>query len=193
MAIHDPWRDLIVEPMARDHFVQVYCDERVLIEAVSLFTGAALGRNEAVVLVATRKHGDAVEESLARDGFDIATLKTWGQISVLDAEEVLSRFMVDGTPDETRFKNVVRELIGSIKSERRFRDVRVYGEMVNLLWSDNLPAAARLEELWNEVIEAHSISLFCAYCLDGCGEPDRVFPADLRALHTHCIPLQAGA
>src|SRR6267142_7232131 len=34
MAIYDPWRDKIAEPMARDHFVQVYRDERVLIEAV---------------------------------------------------------------------------------------------------------------------------------------------------------------
>jgi hypothetical protein len=75
MAIYEPWRDKIAEPMARDHFVQVYRDERVLIEAVSLFAGAALGCNEAVVLVATRAHGDAVEESLARDGFDIPTLK----------------------------------------------------------------------------------------------------------------------
>jgi hypothetical protein len=194
MTIHDPWRDLIVEPMAHDHFVQVYREERVLIEAVSLFAGAALGRNEAVVLVATREHGNSVEESLARDGFDVETLKHWGQISILDAEEVLSRFMVDGHPDEARFKTVIRELIGSIKSARRFRDVRVYGEMVNLLWSDNLPAAARLEELWNDVIEEHSISLFCAYCLDGKGAPDRVFPAHLRGLHTHCIPLEgAGA
>ena len=56
MTIHEPWRGLIAEPMARDHFVQVYRDERVLIEAISLFAGAALGRNEAVILVATAGH-----------------------------------------------------------------------------------------------------------------------------------------
>ena len=100
-------------------------------------------------------------------------MKSWGQITILDAQDVLSRFMVDGTPDEARFKTVIGELIGSITWPRgRFRDVRVYGEMVNLLWSDNLPAAARLEELWNDVIEEDSISLFCAYCLDGGGQPD---------------------
>jgi hypothetical protein len=192
MAIYEPWRDKIAEPMARDHFVQVYRDERVLIEAVSLFAGAALGRNEAVVLVATGEHGDAVEETLGREGFEIPTLKSWGQIAILDAQEVLTRFMVDGSPDEARFKAVIRKLIGEVKSARRFRDVRVYGEMVNLLWSDNLPAATRLEELWNEAIEEHSISLFCAYCLDGCGQPDRVFPPDLRALHTHCIPIEGA-
>ena len=192
MTIHDPWRNLIAEPVSRDHFVQVYKDERVLVEAVSLFAGAALGRNEAVLLVATREHDDAVEERLSRDGYDVAALKSWGQLTVLDAEEVLSRFMVDGTPDEARFKAVIAELIGAARASR-FRDVRVYGEMVNLLWAENLPAATRLEELWNDVIEEHSISLFCAYCLSAAGEPQRVFPPALCALHTHLIPVEGCA
>jgi hypothetical protein len=193
MTIHEPWRDLIAEPVTRDHYVQVYRDERVLVEAVSLYAGAALGRTEAVLLVATREHGQAVEESLVRDGFDVAMLKGWGQLQVLDAEEVLSRFMVDGSPDEGRFKAVIRDLVGSVRASGRFRDVRVYGEMVNLLWSQNLPAATRLEELWNDVIEEHSLSLFCAYCLDGGGQTERVFPPDLRALHTHFIPVEGAA
>jgi hypothetical protein len=193
MTIHEPWRDLIAEPVTRDHYVQVYRDERVLVEAVSLYAGAALGRSEAVLLVATAEHGQAVEESLARDGYDVAMLKGWGQLKVLDAEEVLSRFMVDGSPDEQRFKSVIRDLVGSVRASGRFRDVRVYGEMVNLLWSQNLPAAHRLEELWNDVIEEHSLSLFCAYCLDGGGQTERVFPPDLRALHTHFIPVEGAA
>jgi DcmR-like sensory protein len=192
MTIHDPYRDLLAEPVNRDHFVQVYKDERVLVEAVSLFAGAAIGRNEAVVLVATREHDEAVEECLSRDGYDVASLKAWGQLTLLDAQEVLSRFMVDGTPDEAQFKTVIRELIGSARGGR-FRDVRVYGEMVNLLWTQNLPAAQRLEELWNDVIEEHSISLFCAYCLGAAGQPERVFPPDLRALHTHLIPVEGCA
>lgn len=193
MTIHDPWRDLIVAPLPRDHFVHVYCDDRVLIEAISLFAGAALGRNEAVIMVATRQHGEAVEQRLDDDGFDVTTLKSWGQLSVRDAEEVLSRFMVDGMPDEARFKAVIGELVGSVRASGRFGNVRVYGEMVNLLWSENLPAAARVEELWNDVIEEHSISLFCAYCLDAGGRRQRVFPPDLRGLHTHLIPVEGGA
>jgi hypothetical protein len=190
MAIQDPWRGLLSQPVARDHFVQVYRDERVLIEAISLFAGAALGRNEAVVLVATPSHGAAVEEALRTDGFEVEALKAWGQLNILDASEVLSRFMVDSAPDEALFKGVIKDLIGSIRESRRFKDVRVYGEMVNILWTDNLPAAQRLEALWNDVIAEHEISLFCAYCLDGAGKPDRVFPRDLQALHTHFIPTE---
>jgi hypothetical protein len=146
-----------------------------------------------VILVATGEHGEAVARTLTSDGFDVALLQTWGQLVILDAQEVLARFMVDGAPDEARFRDVVSGLVGTARASQRFRDVRVYGEMVNLLWSQNLPAATRLEQLWNDVIEEHSISLFCAYCLDGQGPAERVFPPDLRALHTHFIPLEGGA
>jgi hypothetical protein len=191
--IHHPWRDLIAEPVTRDHLVQVYREERVLVEAVSLFAGAALGRSEAVIVVATREHCEALAGSLAADGFDVPLLKSWGQLHLLVADEVLSLFMVDGAPDEVRFRAVIGGLIDSARASRRFREVRVYGEMVNLLWSQNLPAATRLEELWNEVIEEHAISLFCAYCLDGGSAAPRPFPSEIRDRHTHFIPLEGGA
>jgi hypothetical protein len=193
MAIQDPWRGLLSQAVARDHFVQVYRDERVLIEAISLFAGAALGRNEAVVIVATPAHGGAVEAALLNDGFEVEALKAWGQLNILDAGEVLSRFMVGNAPDEAIFKAVIKDLVGTIRESRRFKDVRVYGEMVNILWTENLAAAQRLEALWNDVIAEHEISLFCAYCLDGAGQPDRVFPHDLQALHTHFIPHEEPA
>ena len=191
MTIHEPWRGLIADPMPGDHFVQVYRDERVLIEAISLFAGAALGRNEAVIIVATEGHREAVERRLDGDGFDVPVLKGWGQLTILDAAEMLSRFMVDGSPDETRFKAVIAQVVASVKASRRFRDVRVYGEMVNLLWRENHPATRRLEELWNEAIECHEVSLLCGYRVD-VGETDGTFPRDLRALHSHLIPVEAG-
>ena len=191
MTIQDPWRGLIAGPRPRDHFVQVYRDERVLIDAIALFASAALSRNEAVILVATRDHAAAIDRLLESEGIDVPSLKAWGQLTVHDAEEVLSRFMVDGAPDEARFKKEIGEMIASVRACHRFRDVRVYGEMVNLLWTDNLPAATRLEELWNDVIEKESISLFCAYCIDAGGRATRSLPRGLRALHTHIIPYES--
>ena len=191
MTIHEPWRDVILEPLVRDHFVQVYRDQRVLLEAISLFAAGALGRNEAVIVVATQERGRELERRLGEDGFDVATLKAWGQLAILDAEELLSRFMVDGAPDEERFKSLIASLVTAARASGRFKDVRVYGEMVNLLWVENTAAAARLEELWNDVIEEHALTLFCAYCLAGQGEADRCFPSDLQSLHTHFIPIDA--
>jgi hypothetical protein len=189
MAVHEPWRGLIAEPAAHDHFVQIYRDQRVLIDTIALFAAGALGRNEAVILVATREHGEAVEQRLGDAGFDVPAAKSWGQLAVLDASEVLARFMLGGQPDAARFKAVVGELVGAARASGRYHDVRIYGEMVDLLWSDNLAAAVRLEELWNEVIEEHALSLFCAYCVEAGGQPERVFPPDLRSLHKHLIPV----
>ena len=58
MQIQPPWKDLLVEPLARDHVVQLYRDEQFLVEAVTLFTGIALGKGEAVVLVAIGLGGE---------------------------------------------------------------------------------------------------------------------------------------
>jgi hypothetical protein len=189
MRIQAPWNDLLAEPLAREHFVQLYKDDHVLAEAVSLFVGVGLGKSEAAVVVATPEHIRAIEERLASRGFNVEDLKRWGQLTVFEAAPLLSRFMVDGLPDPTLFKQVASEGLAPARAAGRYRKVRVYGEMVNLLWRDNLRAAVRLETLWNELIETHAISLFCAYGLGG--DPASQFPPTLRALHAHLIPVEA--
>ncbi|HEY4386628.1 MAG TPA: PAS domain S-box protein, partial [Ktedonobacteraceae bacterium] len=48
--------------------------------------------------------------------------------------------------------------------------VRIFGEMVALLWAQgNRAAAIRLEDLWNELGQAYAFSLFCAYPMQGFG------------------------
>ena len=64
------------------------------------------------------------------------------------------------------------------------RRVRVFGEMVDLLWRSNLPAAIRLEQLWSELIESANLSLFCAYSTSHVHES---FPEALRTPHSHII------
>ena len=42
--------------------------------------------------------------------------------------------------------------------------MRAFGEMVSLLWAEELyEAALRLEQLWNDLIGLRACSLFCAY------------------------------
>ena len=193
MKIQPPWRDLLVEPLARDHVVQLYQDERVVVEAVALFTAIALGKGEAVVLVATPAHLEAIEDRLEEKNLCVEDVKGWGQLTVKDASEVLSGFMVNEMPDKVLFKPIIGSMIQTAASAARSGRVRVYGEMVNLLWRQNLAAARRLEVLWNQVIQTHPISLFCAYNVHGYGEGARPFPAELRAEHSHLIPVEACA
>ena len=191
MSIQAPWKDLLVEPLAKDHVVQLYRDERFLVEAVALFTALGIGKGQAVILVATAPHLAAVEKLLDAKGVGVEDVKAWGQLTVLDASELLSRFMVNGRPDAKLFRSVVEPVIRKARGASRPGGVRVYGEMVNLLWRKNVAAAACLEALWNEVILAHAICLFCAYALARDGDAHGRFPHDLRAAHSHVIPVEA--
>jgi hypothetical protein len=185
-----PWKDLLGQPLDRDHVVQLYRDERFLVDAVSLYAGSALSRGESVVLVATPEHLDAVERRLADGGCEPADLKQWGQLTVRNAADLLYGFMVDGRPDPLLFKALVGALLRYVAA--RGNKVRVYGEMVNLLWRHDATAAAQLESLWNELIQAEGISLFCAYQLDD--DPrGSAFPSSLSHAHSHVIPVEAGA
>jgi hypothetical protein len=186
-SIPSPWHDFLAEPLPRDHVVQLYDDERVLVEAVALYAGAGIGKFEAAVIVATPAHLSAIELRLAAKGFIVEDLKSWGQLTVIDAASLLARFMIDDTPDPVLFSTAVGEVLDGLRASG-YRKVRVYGEMVNLLWRHNVAAAARLEELWNDLIRSRGISLLCAYQID----PDAAnFPPQLTAPHSHLIPLDA--
>jgi hypothetical protein len=191
MPIMAPWNDRLAEPLSNEHLVHLYDDDRILVDAVALYAGHGLGKGEAVVLVATAEHLEAIEERLAAAGFEPGDLKAWGQLMTLDAARLLSRFLIDGEIDAGVFEGTLASVIAGARCRGRFPRVRVYGEMVNLLWRDNHPATRRLEELWNAAIQTHSVSLLCGYRLEG-GE-ERAIPDDLQALHSHLIPLHAGA
>lgn len=88
-------------------------------------------------------------------------------------------------PDAQRFKQTLGEIIekASLNPQGEPRKIRIFGEMVSLLYRDgNLPAAARLEEFWEELVKAHSLSLFCAYSLKPNSD---ALPQSLLDSHSH--------
>lgn len=95
---------------------------------------------------------------------------------MLDASEMLA-VMADGSLDAITFRGAIKriiELVGRDPASGHHRKVRLFGEMVSLLWTTgNTEAALRLEELWNEVTEAYRVALLCTYLLDGNG-PSRL-------------------
>jgi hypothetical protein len=56
---------------------------------------------------------------------------------------------------------------------------------VSLIWQSRQQATLRLEELWNDVIQEHSVPLLCAYAL--AGTKDNVLPSSLLACHSHAV------
>jgi PAS domain S-box-containing protein len=174
---------VLTERLAGEHIAQLYSSDTVLIESLRMFTTHGLSRREAVFLVLTPPHRDLLLQRLAADGLDVGGLRDEGRLLVRDAATLLASITRDGMPDETLFATNVGEVIERATS--RTRKVRVFGEMVNLLWRSNTPAAIRLEELWNDLIARSELSLFCAYSTSHGHER---FPEALRAAHSHIIP-----
>ena len=139
------------------HAVHFYESEDVLFEAVGGFFAEALKASYPAIMIAAEAHRDGVLKILKDRGLDA------DKIVFADAREMLGRVMAGPMPDERAFKLHVGELIAKTAGGGP-PAVRVYGEMVDLLWRDGNPEAAiRLEELWNDLVRDDSFSLLCAY------------------------------
>jgi PAS domain S-box-containing protein len=174
---------ILAERPSGEHIAQLYSHETILVESLRMFSTHGLSRGEAVLLVLTPSHRDLLVQHLKADGFDVGGLQDAGQLLLLDAAEVLTSFMLEGMPDATLFRMSVGEIVERMRS-RGTRKVRVFGEMVDLLWRVNQPAAISLEQMWSELIETSEFSLFCAYSTSHVHDS---FPDALRTPHSHII------
>lgn len=144
------------------HVVHLYDDDAGLALAVSGFLGAGLVAGEAALVVATGAHRAAFESTLIAAGVDVPAALADRRIVCLDAAECLAGFTVDGTVDRARFDATVGELVESL-SQTGAR-LRVFGEMVGLLWDEGrIPEAMALEEMWAALQEHSAFTLLCAY------------------------------
>jgi signal transduction histidine kinase len=119
-------------------------------------------------------------------GVDVTAARADGRFSVLDAAQTLTRFMVDGMPDPSRFG----DLVGSLVANRR---PRIFGEMVALLAAEgNYAGAVALEALWNWMQKKHPFSLLCAYPMHGLGGQELApLFVDVCSEHSRVVPTES--
>src|SRR5689334_5741510 len=101
------WREVLRNPDAHDHIVQVYQDPSFLAEAVGEYLSAGLRAGEAAIVIARPEHRALFEEALSAAGVDVAAALEAEQLRVLDAQQVLDTFMREGLPEWTAFHSVV--------------------------------------------------------------------------------------
>jgi hypothetical protein len=166
-----------------EHIVQLYESDDVLLKNLGSFVAAGLRVGEAAIVVATPEHLRELASRLAESGVDLQSAVQEDRYITLDAEIGLASFMVQNWPDDQRFSHFVENLIRRAAVENR--RVRVFGEMVALLWARGQAAATvRLEHLWQQFCKSESFSLFCAYPKTGLTkEPADSFAA-ICAAHT---------
>jgi signal transduction histidine kinase len=177
------------------HTVQFYAEDTYLLDELSRFIGTALVAGDAAVVLATKAHREGLVQRLKSRGFDVARAAEQGRYVALDAAETLTKFMRDGWPDAALFTEVLESLMGqaAVAAGGKTSRISAFGEMVALLWAqENVEAAIRLEELWNDLAQTYSLSLRCAYPMGGFG---RECHSDsflrICAEHSHVIPVES--
>ncbi len=182
-------------PRARVHTVQFYEDDAVLLDGLSEFAGSALGTGGVCLVIATKIHLEKLDDRLKGWGIDVPFAIRSGRYVGLDAEETLTKFMVNGWPDETLFCSVIEPALlqARIALQRNTDPIFAFGEMVALLWSaGKCEAAIRLEQLWNGLALRHSFSLRCAYPMEYFAE--EAHQERFRQIcteHSHVIPAES--
>lgn len=184
---------VLTNPHPCGHIVYPYTDENLVGQAVCLFASAGIRDDEGVILIMTGDHCDTIKLRLQIEGLDVAAYERSGQLTCLTTEDLLEQFMTGGTLNEDLFRSTIGSLIAraraSMSEKRRPSMVRIFGEMVSQLRSTNGVATTRLEELWNEVIQEHSVSLLCTYALH---HADDHIPKALVDLHSHSIERESS-
>jgi len=162
-----PWRELLANPGPDGHIVQLYQDPDFYGEAIAHFSAEGIVRGESIILVATAENWKNISGRMTAKGFDNAELQRRGQLTVLDADLTLPKFIRHNHPDGGIFKDIARATIRKAHADGKYPRVRWWGEMVNVLYvQGNGRGSTRLEELFDEVAHEEQIAIFCSFLMD---------------------------
>jgi hypothetical protein len=178
--------------LPQDHIVQLYQDQQFLNRAVCRFAASAIANGEGVILVPTVAHWDAFRPRLEQEGIDVKAAESRGQLTIVDADDLLPTFMRDTMPDSPVFLGLAADVISQAKGEGRYSKVRWWGEMVNLLWErGDVAASMALEDLFDELAHKQDIAIFCSFLMDNfTGDVHARMLPRLGENHSHLIPVE---
>jgi hypothetical protein len=149
-----------------NHVVHFYGADDELADSVGRYLADGIRSGEGVVVVATAPHRLAFEARLAREGLVAGRERRAGRLFTVDASGLLGSFLAGSRLHHDRFEAAATALIG--RAAAGGRPVRVYAEMVALLWdAGDVALAIELEDLWTKLGARVPFGLLCGY-------PDRV-------------------
>jgi hypothetical protein len=171
-------------PHGHGHAAKFYENEASLYRTVSRFLTEGLLGEQPAVIIATPEHERGIEDLLCASGIEVRDARRNGDLVVLDAEETLGAFMVEGHPDRRLFEEQLGGIIEQTLRGRGHVVLRAYGEMVDVLWKQGRPdAAIELEILWNQLAAKYDFSLLCGYSMGNFYKEPRRFQ-DVCEQHT---------
>jgi anti-sigma regulatory factor (Ser/Thr protein kinase) len=150
------------DDIAVGHVVQFYRHETELTGTTGRYLADTIRAGAVAIAIATQPHRQALEIELRETGIDPAQARRDRAWVTVEAAEALAGLMSDGRIDRRAFRRLIGGLVRAVAAGGR--QVRAYGEIVNLLWeAGDVPAAIEVEELWNDLRRQLEFSLLCAY------------------------------
>ena len=180
------WREMV----GSEHYVQFYETDAFLIRTIREY----ISTGDSAVVIATKEHIEVLKNELKSFGFTISgSHNIYSNLVLLDAQTMLSKFMVHSMPDAELFFKTMNEVLKS--SKQYGPKIRAYGEMVAVLWDEGkTDAAILLEELWDELQIKQSFSLLCAYPLRNFANNTFAKPfMSVCSHHSHVLPAESYA
>jgi hypothetical protein len=172
------------------HGVVFYDSDRTFTDSIVEFGVRALQTGDPLLIVATHEHMTTIRAGLRERGFEWETICARAGGAFYDAHTMLGRFMVDGMPDPVRFGKTMESVLAPWEGMSERWTMRVFGEMVDLLFrSGQAPAALQLERLWNDLARGYRFSLLCAYSMGNFyREVNGAAYKSVCELHDHLVP-----
>jgi hypothetical protein len=188
----EPWEQVVVDASPHDHIVQLYQDHDFLKSAVCRYIGAGLANGDRIILFPTLTHWNAFRQRLETEGVDVQAARERGQLTVVDANEILPRFMRDAMPDPQVFNAVIGDVFRQACAGGSYQKLRAWGELVNVLWErGDVAASMNLEDLFDQLNKKIGIAMFCSYVMDNFnGDVHALMLPRLGTNHTHLIPVE---
>ena len=160
------------------HTLLLYSDERTLFTELMKFISEGLQAEETVVVIAAEDHRAELRRRLLAQKIVDVSGRWEDRYCSFDAADTLALYLVGGWPDERLFFTAMGHFLESIPAPP---PLRIYSEMVALLWNDqNYQAALHLEELWSTLAEQRQFTLICGYPT---ASLDTVDPSLVQHLH----------
>src|SRR5687767_3168037 len=102
------WKEIAVH----EHVVQLYENDEVFLETLAGFVGGCINAGDCCIVIATKSHLNALNVRLREHVVSVPTLISDYRYIPLDADETLSKFMINDWPDEQLFNQAVSGIIG---------------------------------------------------------------------------------
>ncbi len=157
------------------HTLIFYEDDSALLDGLSRSICSAVCSGNSALVVATAAHHHGLVPFLRAHCPHANTAIIEGRFFLLDADETLSRIVVNGELDPERCISVMGNYIALLSAAAHGAEPKVFafGELVSILWErGNQAAALHLELLCRQLVEHSPLLQLC------CGYPLHLFPSD---------------